>query len=298
MLNTAWLPAVALACALAASAAADVEVLHRERSLYQTILVTRQPARLCLRFSIRRNERNQSCMNPSQPQQLVFVYTRMMLASLLLNPEPKNILVVGLGGGTLPTALVDLLPAAHVDAVEIDPAVLAAARSYFDFATSDRLLVHVEDARTFVKRALKRDRRYDLVMLDAYASDYIPEHLMTREFLAETLALLNPGGVVAANTFSSSRLYHHESETYRAVFGSFFNFKLPSSGNRVILASNGPLPPKTVLRANAKAWFSRLQPYDVPIRSYPKHLSLAVDWDTSKRPLSDQYSPANLLREP
>lgn len=295
--DAARLAATLLAGALAWSATADVEVLHRERSLYQTILITRQPTRLCLRFSVRRNERNQSCVNPKQPQRLVFTYTRMMLASLLLVPEPKNVLVVGLGGGTLPTALVELLPAVHVDAVEIDPAVLAVAESYFHFAASERLRVHLQDARVFVKRAPARDRRYDVIMLDAYSGDYIPEHLMTREFLEETRGLLTPGGVVAANTFSASRLYDHESETYRAVFGMFFNFKLPGSGNRIILASNAPLPSKAQLRDNAKAWRSRLRPYDVPIRSYPERLSLEVDWDASKRPLSDQYSPANLLRE-
>ena len=288
--------AVALACG-AWAAGGDAEVVHRERSLYQTILITRDATRLCLQFSVRENQRNQSCMDPSRRQRMVFTYTRMMMAVLLLNPQPRTVLMAGLGGGTLPTAFAELLPQATIDVVEIDAAVIAAARRFFGFETSDRLRVHGGDARVFVKRALQREQRYDVVLLDAYGGDYIPEHLTTAEFLAEARALLTPDGVLAANTFSTSRLYDHESETYRAVFGLFFNFKTPHSNNRVVIAKNGALPPKAVLRTNADAWHDRLRPYDVPIRSFPALLSLEVDWDTSKRPLTDQYAPANLLRD-
>lgn len=293
-----WRCLCAGALALAAlPAVADYEVIHRERSLYQTILITRDAARLCLRFSVRERQRNQSCMDPREPKRMVFTYTRMMMAVLLLNPQPRRVLVAGLGGGTLPTALAELAPEAAIDVVEIDPAVLTAARRFFGFQTSERLRVHTSDARVFVKRALRRGQLYDMVLLDAFGGDYIPEHLTTAEFLAETRQLLAVDGALAANTFSTSGLYDHESETYRATFGLFFNFKMPSSNNRVVLAKNGPLPPKAVLRANADAWRKRLKPYDIAIGRFPALLSLEVDWDTSKRPLTDQYAPANLLRE-
>ena len=288
------LAAVIVVGALPSTAA--VEVLHRERSLYQTILITETRARICMQFSVREQQRNQSCFNPRRPKRMVFTYTHMMMTALLLGEEPKTVLIAGLGGGTLPTALHDLLPQARVDTVEIDPAVVAAASKYFGFATSDRLNVHVQDARVFVKRAVSRGERYDLVMLDAFGGDYIPEHLMTQEFLQETRSVLADGGVLAANTFATSRLYDHESETYRAVFGLFFNVKTPASNNRVILARNGPLPPKKLLREKAAAWRGRLRPYDVPIRDFAGRLSLEIDWDVERRPLTDQYSPANLLR--
>ena len=290
---TATWALLALACC---TAGADEEVVHRERSLYQTILITQEPSRLCMKFTIRDRERNQSCTDPRSPKRMVFTYTRMMMASLLLTPEPGSVFVAGLGGGTLPTALADLLPGARIEIAEIDPAVVQAARTYFGFETDDRLRVHVSDARVFVKRALARGEHYDLVLLDAYSGDYIPEHLMTVEFLAEVRALLAPGGVVAANTFATSILYDHESETYRAVFGEFFNLRLPDSNNRVILASNSPLPTRATLRDNARSWHRRLRAYDVPIASYPSRLSRKVDWDDTKRALTDQYSPANLLR--
>ena len=288
--------AVAALAALATPASAAGKVLHQEQSLYQNILVVREPSRLCLRFSLRRQTRNQSCIDPAAPRRMVFGYTRMMMALLLLEPAPGRILVAGLGGGTLPTALAALLPEATLDAVEIDPAVVALAERYFNFEATPRLRLEVADARVFVKRAVARGERYDAVLLDAYGGDYIPEHLLTREFLAEVRALLPPGGVLAANTFSASRLYDHESATYQAVFGTFFNFKTPGSGNRIVLARNGPLPTKAALAANAAAWRFALAPYDVPIDSYPPLLMTEQDWDQDARLLTDQHAPANLLQ--
>ena len=285
---------VAVGCLVHADA--EERILERERSLYQTILITEEPGRICMKFSLREEQRNQSCMDPDSPQRMVFTYARMMMAALLLVPEPERVLVAGLGGGTLPTALEALLPRARIDVAEIDAAVVRAARKHFAFVESDRLRVHVNDARVFVKRALGRGEQYDLVLLDAYSGDYIPEHLMTVEFLEETRSLLAPGGAVAANTFATSRLYDHESETYRAVFGTFFNLRIPEGNNRVILASTNPLPDKATLRERARAWRNRLRPYGVPVLDYPRRMSLRLDWDESKRPLTDQYSPANLLR--
>ena len=286
-----------LLCGLTGTAlAADRQVLHKEQSLYHTIMIVSEPSRVCMQFSVRDGSRNQSCINPRHPRRMVFGYTRMMMAALLLAPEPQAVMVAGLGGGTLPTALAELVPDVRIDVVEIDQAVVEAAREFFDFEETERMRVHIRDARVFAKRALQQGRQYDLILLDAYSGDYIPEHLMTAEFLEEVRRLLTPDGVVAANTFATSRLYGYESATYRSVFGEFFNFKLRSSNNRVILATNGPLPTQAELHANARAWRKALAPYDVPIASYPRRLSTKLDWDLSKRALTDQYSPANLLQ--
>ena len=226
-------------------------IIHKERSLYQTVLIDQTGTRICLRFTRRGSPYNQSCIDRNRPRQMVFGYTRMMMAALLLNPSPRRILIAGLGGGTLPTALHELYPQATIDVVEIDAAVVSAAQRFFGFAASDRLRVHVQDARAFVKRAVRDGTAYDLIMLDAFTAEYIPEHLMTREFLAETRSLLTEGGALAANTFASSRLYDHESVTYSAVYGAFFNLRPPRSANRVILASRQALP--SVLRLSRRA---------------------------------------------
>ena len=271
-------------------------IVHREQSLYQTILVDDTGSRRCLQFSVRRDQRNQSCIDLKYPQRMVFTYTQMMMAGLLLTPNPKKILIIGLGGGTLPLALNDLFPGTLIDVVEIDAVVVRVAEEYFGFQSGERINVFEMDGRIFTKRALIRGDRYDLIILDAFNGDYIPEHLMTREYLQETRTLLGTQGTLVANTFSKSRLYDHESVTYASVFGDFFNFKHYPSSNRIILVSMVGLPTLDLLQSRAERWRKRLRPYRIPIHNYPDRMSRTTDWDLEARVLTDQYAPANLLR--
>ncbi len=286
---------VALACGLASTLGA-ARIVHRERSLYSTILVDQRGSLLCLKFSIRRNQRNQSCIDTRRPKEMVFTYTRMMMAGLLLKPNPARILILGLGGGTLPMTLSELYPDAAIDVVEIDPAVVTVAHEYFGFEPTANMQVFTQDARVFTKRAGLRGDTYDLIMLDVFNGDYIPEHLMTREFLEETQTLMSDGAVLVANTFTISRLYHHESTTYQAVFGVFLNLKSAASANRIILATSGELPERTVLVQRAKDLAPRVRQFGIRPGQYPAAMNATPDWDTSARVLTDQYSPANLLQ--
>ena len=284
-----------LLLALAAPVAADV--IHEERSLYRDITVEQNGPRRCLIFNVHRGDRNQTCIDLNEPERLVFSYTRMSFAGLLLTPEPESILIAGLGGGSIPMTFGDLFPEARIDVIEIDPAVVSVAREFFLFEESENMRVHVNDARVFIKRAVLAGRQYDYIMLDAFTGDYIPEHLLTREFLEEVKQILSPDGVLVANTFSTSRLYDHESVTYQRVWNEFYNFKLPTSGNRIIITRPGALPPRGDLSGAARRLAESLEPYGVPLLEYPARMSTRVDWDMSRRVLTDQYSPGNLLRD-
>ena len=277
----------------------SAKILHEERSLYSTIVVTQTGNTRCLQFDVRSEQRSQSCIDVRRPKQMVFSYTRMSITSVLFAEAPKNILVIGLGGGTLPTAFHALLPQARIDVVEIDPAVISVAKSFFNFQPTSNLIVHAQDARVWTKRALLGPTRYDIIVLDAFNGEYIPEHLMTQEYLTETKSLLTPTGVLLANTFTGSNLYHNESTTYAKVFGPFINFRIPESANRMIVAPNIK-PTDRQLKARAAVWSDRLQPYGVPIVRFARLLTKQrrekPDWRQNARVLTDQYAPANLLQ--
>lgn len=273
------------------------ETLHEERSLYRDITVTEIGNRRCLLFNVHRGDRNQTCIYTDDLDRLVFDYTRMSFAGLLLAPNPQRILIIGLGGGTLPLAFNDLFPTAEIDVLEIDQAVVNVAEEYFYFEENDQMKVTVEDGRVFIKRAGIRNQKYDYIVLDAFSGDYIPEHMLTEEFLEEVKSIMTDDGVLVANTFSTSRLYDHESVTYQRVFGEFFNFKLPTSGNRIIIAQLDTLPPRGELVTEAQSMAVKLEKFGVPLLEYPRRLSTRVDWDMSRRILTDQFSPGNLLQE-
>ena len=116
--------------------------------------------------------------------------------------------------------------------------------------------------------------------------------MLTKEYLLEVRSLLDKEGVLAANTFSASKLYDAESATYASAFGPFYNLK---TENRVILTRNDGLPPMAEIKANAERveeklrWFGTGKDWLLPL------FSTDVQWPASTRILTDQYSPANLL---
>ena len=271
-------------------------VVHREKSLYRNIVVTEKAGKRCLVFSVKRQQRNQTCVDTNDPKHIVFAYVRMIFAGLLVNPQPTRGLMIGMGGGTISSVLTSIYPNLTMDLVEVDPAVVKVATDYFGFRNTHQIDVHVTDGRVFARRALRRNEQYDLIILDAFTGEYIPEHLMTVEFLENIKSLLTPGGVVIANTFSGSSLYHHESVTYSAVFGPLFSLKMPGTGNRVIVASTSDLPDNETLMANAMMLKPDFERYKIDLRKYVPKMNRDPDWKTDKRVLTDQYAPANLLR--
>jgi spermidine synthase len=102
-------------------------------------------------------------------------------------------------------------------------------------------------------------------------------------------------------------LYDHESNTYAEVFGDFINLKGSDSGNRMVIVPRGakftalrePIN-RAQLNNTAEIWAAQLAPYAVPIKQLAKEIAkkagLSPDWDPKKRVLTDQYAPANLLR--
>lgn len=277
----------------ACSSGADVGgLVHEERSLYRNIYVAEKDGERCLYFRIRGNPGKQSCIDLDEPDRLVSEYSRLMMAGLYVQPQPRRILMIGLGGGVVPRTLQKLLPDAEIDVVEIDPAVIRVAGSHFEFRPGPRMHVHEADGRVFVKRQLSVGVKYDLVLLDAYEDEYIPEHLLTVEFLREVAGLLAPQGAVVANTWASSGLYDHESATYEAAFGRFLNFK---SNNRIIVAGPAAGQPRAQIEANAARWEPRLAAFGVHRADVFSRLRADRDWNREAVVLTDQYSPSNLL---
>lgn len=294
-----YISILTLSCLLLGfSTSISAEVVHQERSLYRNILVDDKGDSRCLKFNVKSNKTNQSCLYKSDPQRLVFNYTKLLFSGLLLIEKPKNILIIGLGGGTMSNTLHQLYPKSVITNVEIDPAVVKVARQYFGFFENQNVTSVIQDGRIFIKRAIIKKQKYDWIILDAFNGDYIPEHLLTQEFIQETKSLLNKGGVLSANTFSVSELYAHESATYKSVFGDFYNVRNYKNSNRIILAAEGKLPSLTLINQRVSALKERLTPFGVDLEQVSKQMtstSTDQDWPENTKILTDQFSPANLL---
>jgi len=270
--------------------------IHKERSIYRNVVITEEDNLRCMRFETRRKQiTNQACIDLQDEQRLVFEYSHGVLAGYALNPAPKRVLIIGLGGGILSNVIQQISPEAQIVNVEIDPVVVKLARKYFGYRENDKTTTVIKDGRVYVKRALIKKQQFDWIILDAFNGDYIPEHLMTLEFLNEVKGLLSERGILSANTFSGSRLYDYESATYQRVFGKLHIFNAPTKGNRVIFASKNSdfelFPPLPSLFRDTFAH------YRVNVEQTMQRIDDEIDWDTNSEILTDQFSPANLLKQ-
>lgn len=131
-------------------------------------------------------------------------------------PNAKSALVLGVAAGHLPTNLAKRN--VNIDLVEIEPKVVGIAENYFGFSTESSN-IYIGDARTFVSRC---PRQYDLIFVDLFQGDGVPEHLVTKEFFADVRACLTIHGALVMNSFlDTAHLLPYRSlmATIASVFG-------------------------------------------------------------------------------
>lgn len=291
------LPVLAIVCGFAEASTAEVArdgVIKEYKSLYRDVSVVQYNNRRCLRLKNKRNPYNsQSCLLLDSPNTMLFFYTQAMMISLASQEDGVRVLNVGLGGGTLPNAIRSYFPNAKVTTVELDPQMLQAAKDYMFFEESKNNAVVIQDARYFIRKQQKRKEKYDVVLLDAFDGEYIPEHLTTQEFLQEVKSILEPGGMVLANTFSHKDFFDSESVTYESVFPGFCSYR--SGSARTLVGFNGKACNKEQVVAAITKDIEKLKQY-VPAPDRLAHLLTdETYWDTEARIFTDQFSPANLL---
>jgi spermidine synthase len=274
-------------------------IIHEKNSLYNSIFVYQSGSIVTLRFGKRPTLAIQSQMDLDNPHTHLLEYTRMTFCGLLYNSEPNSMLVLGLGGGVIPQEMRHYYPSIEIDVAEIDQAIPPIASQFFGFRTDDKVRVHVDDGRMFVKKQLrlKPVPRYDIIVLDAFNGDYIPFHLMTKEFLEELKGLLSDDGVVVANVFYTNRLFDAEFKTFIDVFGRCQVFFGNYSGN-AMLASPGPAGAVlTVQEAVRKARVlqSKLG-LSFDLAEVAQQLAPDEKPDPRAKALTDDLAPVNWLR--
>jgi spermidine synthase len=281
----------------AQSGAAEEAVVRYDReSRYYRIRVVDYPkeGRRCLHFSKSRGI--QSSMILAEPDKLDLRYSRSMIAAFALHPAPKDVLLVGLGGASVPKFIQKQFPDVRLDIVEIDPDVVKVCQEYFEFKGTPNTRVIVMDGRMYFKRSAKT---YDIILLDAYAADRIPFHMTTLEFIQLAKSRLKPGGLVATNLWEHAvnRFYFAELKTYQATFPLTYLFKSGDSGNVIVFAT---LDANLVLRAD---WIKRAEAV-AQGKDFGFDLAKLVGSEyeqltpraISEKPLTDDMAPVDTLR--
>jgi spermidine synthase len=278
---------------------AGLTLRYAKDTRYHRLSVTDSDTTRYLRF----DNSFQSGMVLDRPFGTAFEYTELFHLLKAYNPDARDVLFIGLGGGSSPKRLWRDFPDLRLQGVELDPVVVDVAYRFFELPRDPRLKVAVDDGRRYLAR---NDRKWDAILIDAFFSDAIPFHLFTTEFMEIVKSRLNPGGVIVTNTIGSitgpqSRLFRSIYRTYRSVLPTVLVHPTyigarDDTGllNLILVASDGAAPSKAFL---AERW--RQVRAESP--QAPDLLRRIADRDD--RPISlegvptltDQYAPTDAL---
>ena len=184
--------------------------------------------------------------------------------------EQLDLLILGMGTGTYGSQCQRYFDGVTVEGVEIDEKITALARTYFQLP--DTVQVHSYDGRAFLQAV---DRRYDVILVDAYQDITIPFQMASVEFFSLVRDHLKEDGVMVVNMNmrgEEDSINQYLADTISAVFSQVYTVDVSGGTNRELFASNAPDLPEALRRgiplcrdAQLRAlmlWVSdRLQPY-------------------------------------
>ena len=162
---------------------------------------------------------SQSGLALDEDPELLFDYNQRFL-EIALSLQPKSVLIIGGGAFTFPKAMIERLDFAEVDTVEIDSLLPQLARDFFFLPNDPRLNLITADGRDYIDNCQKR---YDLIVVDAFDEYTIPHRLITTEAAEQYAKLLSPGGVLSFNIistyFGAPTIAHQIVASFSRAFG-------------------------------------------------------------------------------
>jgi spermidine synthase len=171
------------------------------------------------------------------------IYTRSYWDYFLPLPslfdEPR-ILLIGLGGGTIPFQLGKIYGTSrNVDAVELDENMVKASKAFLTESIDANIIV--ADGASYIKG---KKEEYDVIMMDSFKKDNIPDQFISNEFVQNAHSALKRDGILAINyTFSVLGLAREA--PYRKKLRRLFNLYTidlsPTLRNQVFIASKSML---------------------------------------------------------
>lgn len=199
----------------------------------------------------------QSALRLATPDRLELHYTRALLGVLLFHPAPHEMLLVGLGGGSIARFVHAFLPDVRLTAVELDARMPAVARAHFGLPPDDaRLAVRVEEG--FAHLAAN-PATYDVVLLDAFENNQPAASLCNPLAYAAARAALRANGVLAQNFMASAGQLETRLPALREAFDGRVLLMLTGDGANLIAFAFRD-PPAEFLLPALQAEAVRLEP--------------------------------------
>jgi len=196
----------------------------------------------------------QSAMRLDDPFALALDYTRCMMAFLLFQPQPRDVVMIGLGGGSLAKFIHRHLRRARVRAIECDARVVQAARSHFALPADDaRLSIDIGDGA----QALE-PQSCDVLMVDGFEDEAQAPALASQDFYDAAYLALRAGGVLVVNFMNDDPEFDRRLQGLEHSFGGAV-LALPALADPNILVLALRDAPRRVAWARLRARAARLE---------------------------------------
>ena len=225
---------------------------------------------------------------------LTGMYYDYALAAPMMAEKAESMLILGMGTGTYATQCSRYFYGMTVEGVEIDGKITDLAHKYFSLDES--IPVTTYDGRAFLAGT---DKKYDVIMVDAYQDITIPFQMSSQEFFSMVRDHLTENGVMIVNMNMISNcedgINAYLQDTIASVFDNVYTVNVSGATNRELFASQNPemiplLEARTAFLQNMSASHNA-QLYDM----MTKVLAGLQRYEGGNRILTDDKAPVELL---
>jgi spermidine synthase len=182
----------------------------------------------------------QSRILESDPDQLILHYAQHMIASLLfVSAPPQNILMIGLGGGSIVRFFLRHYPNCQLQVVEYNACIPSLAEEFFFLPTENsRLTITIADGAEYIATTDPIPGGYDLILVDAFDNAGMAQSVYSGYFFKAAKRLLATNGVMALNmTRGEQAFFERTVESLRRCFSdSLLRLPVDKTNNEIIIA--------------------------------------------------------------
>ncbi len=183
-------------------------IVHQTYDEHGTIEVIDTKGERALHFG---SHSRQSSMMIEYPNHLNSFYAQAMMGLLLFNDSPKDILMIGLGGGTITKFMLHQFSDCKIKVIEFRSRVLKVARSHFQLPLDPRLKVKIGCGGEYVyKQSQTTEAKHDLMVIDAFDHQGMALEVSSEQFFDNCKTLLKDNGLLAINLWGTNKALFEE----------------------------------------------------------------------------------------
>jgi spermidine synthase len=233
---------------------AEENLVYEKKSAYSHFKI-RDYGSLRTLYFVRDNgdEVVESTMDINAPQNLFLLYTQVMFVSFLYVDKKEDLLLAGLGGGSMVQFINYHFPNIKLDVVEIDGEIIRSAREQFHLKENQNTRIIEKDIFAFLE---EKGKKYDIIMMDAFLKPSIntdPTGISIKQkqkkFFQTLKDHLRQNGVVVFN-LNSYGGYLQDIKMVQENFKQVRIYRKNRSGNIIVLGTDRETPwkPETLLQ--------------------------------------------------